>query len=556
MKKNMNLFTKLIFVMLFGLGMVFQANANNVQISNVSLIGDTVKFDISWENSWRNTATANSTENFDGVWVFVKYRDACDRTSSYPSAYNHAWLVNDTLQHFMSSTASKKMGTTTISGTPRAMGIFIHRRADGTGTFTLSNVKLRWDQAAQGTAGGNWDIRVNAIEMVWIPGGRPFRLGGGEITQNGTNTATFANNNTGLVAYSVNAENTTIPINQVGGVYTYSYGTTGTIPATFPKGYDAFWVMKYEISQGQYVDYLNSLDRQEQINSVYVGAAGLDFNTIGDISISSSYKYVLYTTTSTVPVNRQSIAVPLTPTANLPVVFGCDLNNNGTFNESADGQNISCNFMGYDNNRFIRKYLDWSALRPMTEFEYERICRGPIANVAYQSNELVWGLDGSNAANRTAISSLTNSGASNESMNPDPCVSNGSVIANNTIGGPARVGITHATCTPTPSTRANAGSSFYGVTDMAGNNLDWVWSFGLHPNNTGLIGTYIAREDMGDGDVLTIPPASWTVSSQNMYKGGSWTCPITTWQFFTISMRSSYTTTTSQVGGRGVRTSQ
>ena len=33
-------------------------------------------------------------------------------------------------------------------------------------------------------------------------------------------------------------------------------------------------------------------------------------------------------------------------------------------------------------------YLDWSCLRPMTEFEYEKICRGPVYPVA---NEYAWG---------------------------------------------------------------------------------------------------------------------------------------------------------------------
>ena len=33
-------------------------------------------------------------------------------------------------------------------------------------------------------------------------------------------------------------------------------------------------------------------------------------------------------------------------------------------------------------------YLDWAGLRPMTELEYEKICRGPSAPVA---GEYAWG---------------------------------------------------------------------------------------------------------------------------------------------------------------------
>lgn len=48
-------------------------SANNVQITNVSIINNgpgniSVKFDLSWDNSWRvNVGPAN----YDGVWVFL-----------------------------------------------------------------------------------------------------------------------------------------------------------------------------------------------------------------------------------------------------------------------------------------------------------------------------------------------------------------------------------------------------------------------------------------------------------------------------------------------------
>ena len=47
-------------------------------VSNVYLTGQNtadnytfVKFDISWENSWRTSAAPN---NWDAAWIFVKYR--------------------------------------------------------------------------------------------------------------------------------------------------------------------------------------------------------------------------------------------------------------------------------------------------------------------------------------------------------------------------------------------------------------------------------------------------------------------------------------------------
>ncbi len=55
------------------------AQANNLTISNVSLTNqDTtndfilVQFNISWDNSWRISGI--DPNNYDAVWVFVKYR--------------------------------------------------------------------------------------------------------------------------------------------------------------------------------------------------------------------------------------------------------------------------------------------------------------------------------------------------------------------------------------------------------------------------------------------------------------------------------------------------
>ncbi|HQV62229.1 MAG TPA: hypothetical protein PLG08_15720, partial [Chitinophagaceae bacterium] len=53
------------------------ASANNVQLTNISVTnngtntGKIIEFDLTWENSWRTA----STGNWDGVWVFFKFKD-------------------------------------------------------------------------------------------------------------------------------------------------------------------------------------------------------------------------------------------------------------------------------------------------------------------------------------------------------------------------------------------------------------------------------------------------------------------------------------------------
>ena len=70
--------------------------ANNISLSNFSLASRNlaehsvmVKFDISWENSWRTSA---SPYNWDAAWIFVKYRVPV--SSGGDGFWHHASLNN------------------------------------------------------------------------------------------------------------------------------------------------------------------------------------------------------------------------------------------------------------------------------------------------------------------------------------------------------------------------------------------------------------------------------------------------------------------------------
>jgi hypothetical protein len=45
-------------------------------------------------------------------------------------------------------------------------------------------------------------------------------------------------------------------------------------------------------------------------------------------------------------------------------------------NEADDGEWIACNLILH--GRMLPLSLDWSGLRPMTEMEFEKSCRGPV----------------------------------------------------------------------------------------------------------------------------------------------------------------------------------
>src|SRR5690606_24176362 len=95
--------------------------ANNVSVSNLQYLPATqeLQFDISWDNSWRNTGTTGSTENYDGVWVFAKYRDACAKDSVFPSASSYKPMWFSATGHTIPTGATGELGATNIGGTNR-----------------------------------------------------------------------------------------------------------------------------------------------------------------------------------------------------------------------------------------------------------------------------------------------------------------------------------------------------------------------------------------------------------------------------------------------------
>jgi hypothetical protein len=168
--------------------------------------------------------------------------------------------------------------------------------------------------------------------------------------------------------------------------------------------------MKYEISQEQYVSYLNTLTWTQQASRTVVNPS----SPVGTLAVAGNSQFP----------QRNRIEIKTSGVTNTtPAVYGCDLNNNGVFDETDDGQNIACNWLAWSD---LMAYLDWAALRPMTEFEYEKICRG--ASPASLGGEYVWS---TTAITQAVSSSLNNAGLVNETSTAalDP----GSGIAEGTV---------------------------------------------------------------------------------------------------------------------------
>ena len=459
-----------LFLALSALFISSVAFANNVTVSNVTMTGQDasndyvlVEFDVSWENSWRTSSAPN---NWDAVWVFVKYKVGS-------GDWQHATLSATASQHTAPSGS-------TITPSSDGKGVFIYRSANGLGgTFSLSDARLRWNYGSDSVADdAQVALKVVATEMVYVPTGA-FSAGSGGTEGNAFTLITI---NTGSATAA-------------GG---YPTGVTAPGSDSWPNGYTAFYCMKYSITQEQYVDFLNTLGRTQQDTRTETDLAS------GITSVTNRYVMSGSSTVSYRNGIRCDATIPATGT----ITFYCNFNSNGTGGESDDGQNIACNYLSWADGA---AYADWAALRPMTELEFEKACRGTAAAVA---NEYVWG-----STSITQATGITNSGAGSETASNSPANCVYGIHAS--VLGPMRVG-----CFATSSsTRETAGATYYGIMEMGGNlRKRCVTSDNSDGNNadgrlfTGSHGDGVL-DITGDADASSWPG---TDAEGAGHRGGSW----------------------------------
>jgi formylglycine-generating enzyme required for sulfatase activity len=490
---------------------------NGIDVTNISLgtrdagTGNApINFDISWNNSWRSTNSgAPAPNNWDAAWVFVKFR-------KNGGNWAHASL-NDT-GHTVPSGASLDVGLVDTSAsfniaTNPAVGVFIYRSADGVGTFSKTGFSLSWKYTQDGVGTGDTiDIRVYAIEMVHVLTGSFF------AGDNATATASFRQGSTDTDPWYIGSESAIATGTQAGsgtGVgetnseYRYVSGTwpgedpTGTvftIPAAFPKGYQKFYMMKGEISQGQWVAFFNTLTVTQK--------------SARDITASSGK-------------NSDS----LTRRNNVSWTSG-----DATLPDQGGGATYATVAVNYISWADLAAYLDWAGLRPMSELEFEKAGRGPYRAV---SGEHAWG-----STSITGATAVTNAGKPNEA--PSAAAN---CVFNNVVQGPMRVGAMAAG----DATRIASGAGYYGAMDLSGNLWDRIVTVG---NSTGR-GFNGAKHGNGvltsggAGDVTTWPGTNAVGAG---FRGGDWDFN-SSYTRLSARTNAAYSSTFNNTyyGGRGVR---
>lgn len=513
----------LILAMLFALIVLPDSDcvmANNIQLSNVALTGQNtaggyimVQFDLSWENSWRtDNLNGDGKTNWDAAWVFVKYRITSENGGD--DLWKHAWLNNNGHGGGTGISASIDAGLLVpedafhTTDNP-ALGVFIYRSENGAGHFSVVNALLRWNYASNGVADdATVDIQVFAIEMVYVPEGAFYVGSGGN--ESGSFTDGSWSSGASIPFQITSEEELTISKSQgnLWGTSSSSWntiGSTGTLSSSFPKGFASFYCMKYSISQQQYVNFLNTLTRAQQNSRTRTDLAP------GVTNVEN--RYVMSNDASL--QHRNGIRCDAEISESDPVTFYCDLNGNGVGGEANDGQWIACNYLSWHDGA---AYAAWAGLRPMTELEYEKACRGTANPVA---NEYAWGTAGV----ATSPYTLVNEGTKNEGIDEGYNTHSGNAIYGETyehINGPLRVGIFAAH--PSNTGRITAGATYYGIMDMSGNVWERTISVG---NDSGRIFTGLHGDgsltDEGYANTLFWPAlGDYETAFGSGFRGGDW----------------------------------
>jgi hypothetical protein len=294
------------------------AFANNMLVQNVTTTGNNatnqtiqVQFDISWDNSWRDSI------NWDAAWIFMKFKDA-------NGLWQHAQL-NQTGFTNGSGTAN------TVQVTSDKVGSWLYRSALGSGTFNSTGMQLQWNYGLSGlTNVTGLEVRVFAVEMVYVPEGdfncaKSIYINGAggpsSFSVSGNNFLVINQRLSPTFEYSLDSSSINLRIKGDAGLDTNNNGLVDN--TSYPTGYRAFYVYKYEMTEQQYADFINTLST---IQVTTLGVAG------NSISLSNGQYF------------------------------------SSTPNRACAGSNALRLF----------SYADWCGLRPMSILEFNKASYGPL----------------------------------------------------------------------------------------------------------------------------------------------------------------------------------
>ncbi len=323
--------------------------ADTIQITNIKWDADTkecstVTFDLSWNNSWRakwtEPAEKNVTgkplpvESWDAAWVFVKFRPFGEHV------FSHASLDLDAARH--QKPAGATLDVVASDDGRKGLGVFIYRDAIGNGANHFKGVKLRWQNAADKADPDKAELSVHAIAMVYVPEG-PFHYKGPwedhPLADGHTHPLTLIDN-----------PDPTQPGGRPGlGPNAHPVVVTNTTPncETYPNGYSPFYIMKYSITQGEYARFLS--EQAPNLEEAHYNDGR--YNALADSDprrFANCHGFQGYTISFSPGEGRYKADVPDRP----------------------------ANLLSLPD---IQSFMACAGLRPPSDLEYDKSCRGPRA---------------------------------------------------------------------------------------------------------------------------------------------------------------------------------
>ncbi len=318
---------------------------DHIHIDKVQLVGSaqlSLRFDIQWQDSWR-TSPGAGPQNWDAAWIYVKM---CSTAMTEKGERIFDYDLGEWGPAYFSTTPEDHSGpaNAVIDPAEDELGVFICRGEPGVGPIAFQGVEI-----ALAKSTSNWckqcqqlSIAVFAEPMVYIPEGS-FWLGDPAGPNGPTNCFYDPQATDDNKAYQVTSEDE-IEVGSEAQLYYTSDGfggdQQGPIPADFPKGYQAFYMMRNPVTQSQYARFVNligSVAKTERFPYMGQGA----------------YRFTIHT-------DRQGMRI------------------------ATRGQR-PCNFLAWADGA---AFASWAGLRPMTELEFTKAARGFADPV---SGEYAWG---------------------------------------------------------------------------------------------------------------------------------------------------------------------
>ena len=418
-----------------------------------------VEFSFGWDNSWN----LNSPPNHDAAWVFMKYRVLGTHGFTHANLHPEEYIVMGTDGNGAGSTPARvRYGASqSLDGTPAYVGVFISRSEVSVGSNVFENVRLHWDISGTGIAEETvLSVRIFAIEMVYIPLGR------------------FHSIHTVLETGEISIATTPT----TGGVARVNHGAAvrNAINANYdwPIGTAPFYIMKHEVTQHAWVDFLNSLTLEQQMRLSFINPTAPNNTRFGALhgALDANLRTQQAGSIPDLRHGRMNIRIRQQAVGSAPAVFGVNANRDdgiaptatppGGWDHEINGGNLPMFGLNWMD---MLAYLDWAGLRPLTELEYEKAARGPLQVV---DNEFAWGNATFVANLQVDDGNLPTEGPVTPGANAAMVhVTNTGTVVIGAIDGsvaarwPIRVG----SFARDNTTRVQAGASFWGVLNLSDN---------------------------------------------------------------------------------------